>query len=170
MSALLEGGYIGSELEAFHQWTKQNFHYNFPDLFCPRRRQLHTSTYNCRNVSQFAEVAADLTNGIFDSPRPDKDWLEVFSDHLLKIWFWQHEERLQTLPDLWLQESRAWPVSLVSLYPEGQGGLVSVSWQCDLPSVEKRIQLGSFLLSFNLLPVTDGTQCNKTVNPWRQRN
>lgn len=53
------------------------------------------------------------------------------------------------------------PVSLFSLHPEGQGGLVPVSWQCDLPSVENGIQLGWCLLSFNLFPVTDGTQQGK---------
>lgn len=61
----------------------------------------------------------------------------------------------------WLQKSLAWPVALVSLYPKDQGGLVPVSWQCDLPSVEKGIQLGSCLLSFNHLPVTDGKQRGK---------
>lgn len=56
--------------------------------------------------------------------------------------------------------------------PQGQRSIVLVLLQCDLPSVDKGFQLGLFLLSFNLLPVTDGTKTRKKKkkNPWRQRN
>lgn len=45
--------------------------------------------------------------------------------------------------------------------PQGQRSIVLVLLQCDLPSVDKGFQLGLFLLSFNLLPVTDGTKSVK---------
>lgn len=45
--------------------------------------------------------------------------------------------------------------------PQGQRSIVLVLLQCDLPSVDKGFQLGLFLLSFNLLPVTDGTKTQK---------
>lgn len=44
---------------------------------------------------------------------------------------------------------------------QGQRSIVLVLLQCDLPSVDKGFQLGLFLLSFNLLPVTDGTESVK---------
>lgn len=45
--------------------------------------------------------------------------------------------------------------------PQGQRSIVLVLLQCDLPSVDKGFQLGLFLLSFNLLPLTDGTKTRK---------
>lgn len=40
---------------------------------------------------------------------------------------------------------------------------VLVPLQCDVPSINKGFQLGLFLLSFNLLPVTDGTNPGQKI-------
>lgn len=57
-----------------------------------------------------------------------KKWNIGFAWSPPKYLIWQYQEPLKPfLPDLWLQESRVRPLSLVSLYPEGQGGLVLLS-------------------------------------------
>lgn len=96
---------------------------------------------------------------------------EVFSDHLLKnliLTAWRKTSIPPRFVAAGVQSLARVPCLSVPRRPRRPCLGLLTMWSTF--SGKKESSWASFLLSFNLLPVTDGTQCNKTVNPWRQRN